>query len=210
MDGEEGEMSAATEKRGRLDGRLGGWSSSRSTGGPEGRSRGRSGSRLLDGHRRRPLDRLPVGRRVGLAGDDRGSAVVEFVTLGVLLVVPLVYLVLAMGRVQAATYAADGSARAAARAFVLAPTEDEATDRARAAVRLGLRDQGFDVDDAGALHVSCSLRPCLTPGGEVVATVTVDVVLPGVPAGVDGVVPVHVTVRSAQVAVVDEFRAEPP
>ena len=45
----------------------------------------------------------PPGVRLG---DDRGSAVVEFVTLGVLLLVPLVYLVLAMGRVQAATYAA--------------------------------------------------------------------------------------------------------
>ena len=121
-------------------------------------------------------------------GDDRGSAVVEFVTLGVVLMVPLVYLVLAMGRVQAATFAADGSARAAARAFVLAPTDGDASDRARAAVRLGLRDQGFDEAD-GALDVTCSARQCLTPGGQVVATVTVDVVLPGVPAFVDGVDP---------------------
>jgi Flp pilus assembly protein TadG len=141
--------------------------------------------------------------------DDRGSAVVEFVTLGVVLMVPLVYLVLAMGRVQAATYAADGSARAAARAFVLAPTDGDARDRARAAVRLGLRDQGFDEPD-GSLDLTCSARQCLTPGGQVVATVTVDVVLPGVPGFVDGVIPVHVTVRATQVAVVDEFRPVPP
>ena len=160
-------------------------------------------------NRRRVGVRASVVKR-GVGGrDDRGSAVVEFVTLGVVLMVPLVYLVLAMGRVQAATYAADGSARAAARAFVLASTDAEARDRARAAVRLGLRDQGFD-EAEGALDLACSARPCLTPGAQVVATVSVDVVLPGVPALVDRVVPVHVTVRAAQVATIDEFRPVPP
>jgi hypothetical protein len=161
-----------------------------------------------DGAMRQTDGRDPAA---GLAGDrDRGSAVVEFVTLGMVLLIPLVYLVLALGRVQAATYAADGSARAAARAYVLASTEGEALDRARAAVRLGLRDQGFDGEEEGALDVECSERPCLTPGGRVVATVTVDVVLPGVPAVVDGVVPLRVTVRATQVAAVDEFRPVPP
>jgi Flp pilus assembly protein TadG len=157
------------------------------------------------------VNRDPAPSQPGGHGcrDDRGSAVVEFVTIGVVLMIPLVYLVLAMGRMQAATYAADGSARAAARAFVLSPTDEEAGDRARAAVRLGLRDQGFDEED-GALDLTCSARPCLSPGGQVVATVTVDVVLPGVPALVDRAVPVHVTVRAAQVATVDEFRPVPP
>jgi hypothetical protein len=170
-------------------------------------------------------DRLPCGLgageapvvRDGCAGSDArtrvrgddGSAVVEFVTLGLLLLLPLIYLVLATGRVQAASFAADSSARAAARAFVLASSDEEAHARARAAVRLGLRDQGFDDERSGRLDVDCSADPCLTPGARVVATVTVDVVLPGVPAAVDGVVPVHVTVRSTQVAAVDEFRAAP-
>src|SRR3954464_11281688 len=74
---------------------------------------------------------------------DQGSAVIEFVAIGVLLLVPLVYLVLAMGRVQAASFAADGSARAAARAFVTAADDDDARRRAAIAVQLGLRDQGF-------------------------------------------------------------------
>jgi hypothetical protein len=128
------------------------------------------------------------------------------VTLGLLLLLPLIYLVMATGRVQAATYAADGSARAAARTFVLAGDDDEGRARARAAVRLGLRDQGF-AEQAGRLELACSADPCLTPGARVTVTVTVDVVLPGVPKVVDGVVPAHVTVRSTQVAAVDEFRA---
>ena len=41
---------------------------------------------------------LPTRRR----RDENGSAVVEFVMLGVVLLLPLVYLVLMLGRVQAA------------------------------------------------------------------------------------------------------------
>jgi hypothetical protein len=141
----------------------------------------------------------------GGRGRDAGSAVVEFVTLGLLMMVPLVYLVIAMGRVQAASFAADGSARSAARAFVTAPGDTEGRDRARVAVRLGLRDQGFD-DTAGSLDLECSASPCLTPGARVVATVSVNVVLPGVPALLDRAVPLHVTVTATQVGTVDEFR----
>jgi Flp pilus assembly protein TadG len=138
--------------------------------------------------------------------DDAGSAVVEFVTLGVLLLVPLVYLLLMLGRVQAAAFAADGAARAAARA--LATADDEATGRARAlaAVRLSLRDQGFDVDPASVVRVTCSASPCLTPAGRIGVQVGVPVVLPGVPALVDRTAGTHVTVRSEQVAVVEVFR----
>jgi hypothetical protein len=146
----------------------------------------------------------------GRRASDAGSAVVEFVTLGLLMMVPLVYLVLAMGRVQAASFAADGSARAAARAFVAASTEREGRARARAAVRLGLRDQGFDSGSAGSLELGCAADPCLAPGARVSATVTVEVVLPGVPKVVDGAVPVHVTVRATQVATVDQFRPVSP
>ena len=42
--------------------------------------------------------RLRAGRA------DQGRAIVEFVFLGVLMVVPLIYLVLILGRVQAAAY----------------------------------------------------------------------------------------------------------
>ena len=49
---------------------------------------------------------------------EQGSAVVEFVTLGVLLLVPLIYLVLTVARIQAGAYAVSMAAREAGRAFV--------------------------------------------------------------------------------------------
>ena len=141
----------------------------------------------------------------GVRRGDEGSAVVEFVTLGMLLLVPLVYLIFTLGRIQAASFAADGAAREAARAFTSAP--DEATGRARAlaAVRLALLDQGFSTDPASAAGISCSESPCLTPQGRVAVQVQVDVVLPGIPGFVDRFAPTHVSVRSQQVAAVDAF-----
>jgi hypothetical protein len=151
----------------------------------------------------RATDRA-AGRR---APDESGSAVVEFVTLGVLLLVPLAYLVMTLARVQAASFAVDSAARGAARAFTTAP--DEATGRARvlAAVRLALRDQGFDDEPATAARLTCAASPCLTPQGRVSVEVTVDVVLPGVPSVVDRFAGTHVRVVSARTATVDAFRA---
>ncbi len=143
----------------------------------------------------------------GGAERERGSAVVEFLTLGVLLLVPVVYLVLTLGRIQAAAFAADGSAREAARAFVVAPDEPTGRARAAAAVQLGVLDQGFGAD-VGSLRLSCTRTPCLTPQAQVAAEVSVHVLLPWVPGPVDRVVPVHVTVRARQVAVVDAYRVQ--
>jgi hypothetical protein len=151
---------------------------------------------------RRGPGRPRIGRR-----DERGSAVVEFVTLGVLLLVPVVYLVISVGRIQAAAFATDASAREAARALTSAGDERTGRQDADAAVRLGLLDQGFDVDPALALRISCGQTPCLRPEGRITVRVAVDVPLPGIPGFVDRLVPTHVTVRSSQVAVVDAFRA---
>jgi hypothetical protein len=144
------------------------------------------------------------------AGGDAGSAVVEFVSLSLLLLLPLVYLVLCLGRVQAASYAVDGAARQAARAYVTASQEQDAERRAAVAVRLGLLDQGFDVDPARALTVTCPGVQCLRPGERVSVRVRIDVVLPGVPRFVDRVVPARVGVSAHQLAVVDSFRVASP
>jgi hypothetical protein len=148
--------------------------------------------------------RMAVHRSPG--GSDEGSAVVEFVTLGVLLLVPVVYLVLTLGRLQAASFAAEGAAREASRVFVSAADEAAGARHAEAVVALALRDQGFEDVDAGrAAVLRCEDRPCLQPESRVTVTVTVDVVLPGVPAFVDSVVPTRVPVRAQSVAVVDRF-----
>ena len=105
---------------------------------------------------------------------DRGTAVVEFTWLCLLLLVPLVYLLLAVMDVQRASYAATAASRAAGRAFVLSPDVATARLRAEAAARVALADQGVAWNDA-ALSVSCAPDPegCLSPG----SLVTVDVVV---------------------------------
>lgn len=160
------------------------------------------------------MNRSPRRRSTGssVAGHrhpDAGNALVEFVALGVLLLVPVVYLVLALGRIQAASFAVDGAARDAARAFVTAGDEASGRAHALAAVRLGLLDQGFDVDPGRATSLHCQHAPCLSPQATVDVAVSVEVVLPGVPGAIDRFVASHVTVRATHTAVVDAFRPVP-
>ena len=140
------------------------------------------------------------------AAEDRGNAVVEFLAVTLLLLVPIVYLVLVLGRLQAATFAAEGAAREAGRAFTTAAGPDDGGRRAVAAVHLALADQGFGaIDAAGALGLECSTDPCLTPGSSVLVRVAFDVELPGVPGFVRSAVPLSVPVSAEHVAPVDRF-----
>nr|WP_227581140.1 pilus assembly protein [Cellulomonas xiejunii] len=144
---------------------------------------------------------------VRVRGDgDAGSALVEFLGISLVLLVPIVYLVLVLGRIQAATFAAEGAAREAARVYVAADDAEQGTLRAVTAVGIALVDQGFVDDPADALVVRCSADPCLTPGAEVAATVQVRVPLPFVPTFVGDVVPLEVPVTAERVAPVDTFR----
>ncbi|WP_310964350.1 hypothetical protein [Nocardioides terrisoli] len=119
-------------------------------------------------HRRRPR------------GED-GTAIVEFVWLAVLLLIPMVYVVLAVFDTQRAAYAASAAARSAGRAFVTAPTSAEAYRRAEVAARLAYDDQRL----TGPVHlrIRCSPTPdaCLTPGSVVTAEVSGTAVLPLMP-----------------------------
>ncbi|MCL1869779.1 MAG: pilus assembly protein [Promicromonosporaceae bacterium] len=137
---------------------------------------------------------------------ERGAAVIEFIGTAVLLLIPLVYLVLTVGRLQAGAFAVDGAAREAARAVVMATGSDDAAARARLAVEIALEDQGFDdalPDDA--IRVTCSDDPCLSPGGTVTATVRTVVPLPFVPGLLRSWVPLEVPVESRYRATVDQF-----
>lgn len=147
-------------------------------------------------------------RRLQVTGDD-GSAVVEFLGAALILLVPVVYLVLVLGRLQSAAFAVDGAAREAARIFVAAPDVETAEVRAVAAVALALGDQGLPTADAaGALSIACSWDECLEPDGTVDATVRVDVALPGVPTFVQAVVPLSVLVTGHATAATDTYREQ--
>lgn len=137
---------------------------------------------------------------------EAGNAVVEFLAVTLILLVPIVYLVLVLGQVQAAAFAVDGAAREAVRAFSTAGDDDDAAARAVAAVALALEDQGFDPDRAAdVLTLTCSDGACGAPGSTVTAAVDLDVVLVGVPEAMVDAVPLSVPVGSVATATVDPF-----
>lgn len=139
--------------------------------------------------------------------DERGSAVVEFVVLGVLMLVPLIYLVMTMARLQAGAYAASAAAREAARGYVTARSPESAEPRALAAAGIAFADQGF-AGGQGSLTMECDGSPCLRPEGRIELVATVTVPLPLVPAFARDLVPLEVPVSASHVAVVDRFRAQ--
>ncbi len=139
-------------------------------------------------------------------GED-GSAIVEFVFLGVLMMVPLVYLVMSLARVQAGSYAVTTAAREAGRAFVTAETGEDAAARARAASEVAFGDQGFGGN--GSLEIACSTSPCLTPDARVETTTRVTVPLPLIPAFAREVVPLEIALTASHLSTVDRFRGAP-
>lgn len=145
--------------------------------------------------------------RRGRARSEEGSAIIEFVFIGVLLLVPLIYLVMALGRVQAGSYAVTAAAREAGRAFVTAEQGDDAAGRARAAAEVAFADQGFDGE--GSLEIACSASPCLTPEGRVETTARVTVPLPLIPSFARDVVPLEIPLSASQLSIVDRFRGTP-
>lgn len=142
--------------------------------------------------------------RTSVGGGDAGSAVVEFLGASLLLLVPVVYLVLVLGRVQAATFAVDTAAREAARAAVTAEPAAAAA-RVDAAVALALADQGLPAG-AAAVAVACEPRDCAGAGATVSVEVAVDVDLPGVPAFAADAVPLRVPVSAVVTSPVEAFR----
>lgn len=150
--------------------------------------------------------RRPIRCRSGTLGRaDDGRAILEFVFLGVLLLLPMTYLVLTAARVQAASFAASLAGREAGRAFVTAASDGDGRARAQAAAALAFAD--FDFGSEGRISVSCDSTPCLRPEGVVTTTATITVRLPLVPDVVADQVPSSVTVSSTSVSTVDRFVA---
>lgn len=149
-------------------------------------------------------------RRLPDPGADDGSAVVEFLGVALVLLVPVVYLVLVLAALQGAAFAVDGAAREAVRAVTAATPEQDAAQRAVAAVGIALADQGLDPALApDAVVLTCEEAGCTAPGATVTATVEVQVPLPGVPSWLREAVPLVVPVSAQATGAVDEFRAGP-
>lgn len=139
---------------------------------------------------------------------DGGNALLEFVYLAVILLVPLIYLLLAVFAVQAAAFGVTEAARQAGRAFVKADDPATGYRRAQEAVRLALTDQ--HIDAAVVPQFTCTPDPCdLTPGQRVVTSVSYTVQLPFI-GGIFGKGHAGIPVRGRHVEVVDRFRQAAP
>lgn len=128
------------------------------------------------------MDRLADRLTTALNADgeaEGGSAVVEFVLMGLLLLVPVIYLVITAGQLQGGAYAVVGAADQAARVYADAETPAEGQARAHLAAVVAMEDFGFDADSMD-MSISCS-EACLTPGSLVTVNVEVPVPLPLVP-----------------------------
>jgi Flp pilus assembly protein TadG len=145
-------------------------------------------------------------RRSRLWADESGSASLEFIVTGLLLLVPLVYLVLAVSAVQGASLAVEGAARQASRVFVQAGSISEAQAAASRAIEVTLADYGLDSAEV-AVAIQCQPVPtaCLTRRGFVTVTVETTVALPLVPSVLDLDLPAGVPVRAASTEQVSRF-----
>jgi Flp pilus assembly protein TadG len=132
-------------------------------------------------------------RRLGLLRDDRGSALVEFVFIALVVFVPLIYIVAGFSAVQRGVFASTAAAREAGRAIATAPDPGTGQQRALRAAELAVEDQSVDVTDlrlayapAGAgCDAAGGYTPTLTPGEEFSVCVTVTVRIPLLPEFVD-------------------------
>ncbi|MFM9275402.1 hypothetical protein [Pseudarthrobacter sp. NKDBFgelt] len=126
----------------------------------------------------RPLS-AALGRE-GREEHERGSAVVEFTFLGLLLMVPLVYFVITVGQIQGGSFAVVGAADQAAKVYVAQPDEPTAQAAAEQAVSIALADFGHQPDKA-SISTTCDPADCQAPGTAVTITVSLSVPLPFVP-----------------------------
>ncbi len=146
---------------------------------------------------------------------DEGSAIIEFIGLSIVLLIPFVYLFLSVFSVQRSAFGVTQAAREAGRAFATAGSESEGIDRARLAASLALQDQG--VSDAPQVRFAPSGANCgasnpgdgaetLEPGTSFVVCVRTVAALPGTGALFAGLT--DVTVNGQFTVVIDQFRAD--
>ncbi|MGI9823924.1 TadE family protein [Agromyces sp. Marseille-Q5079] len=105
----------------------------------------------------------------------------EFLTVGLLLLVPIVYLVLSVAAIQAGAFGVEGAARHVAR--IVADGARSSTDAGSIdrVVRVILDDYGIDADSA-AVTVACETPACDQAGERVEVSVRARIALPLTPA----------------------------
>ena len=111
---------------------------------------------------------------------ERGSAVVEFTFLALLLMVPLVYFIITMSQIQGGSFAVVGAADQGAKVYIAQPDAATAQAAAEQAVAIALADFGHPVESA-RVATSCDPADCQAAGSTVTVTVSLTVPLPFLP-----------------------------
>jgi|SRR6187402_685173 len=137
---------------------------------------------------------------------EAGSASLEFIVVGLLLLVPLVYLVVALSALQSAAFGVEGAARQASRVYVQSVSGAAGEEAARTAIRETLADYGLDAASA-RVQVTCRPDPvrCLTRRGFVTVHVSVLVPLPLLPPVIVTSLPAGIPVDSVATEQVSRF-----
>jgi hypothetical protein len=111
---------------------------------------------------------------------EAGSALVELLLLAVAMLVPLSLGIVSIFTVQAASYAAEGAVREAARVFVTASDETSGRKRSERVIRavFSSTQNPMDQDIMRSLVIRCANTPCLTPGSHVDFALNFQISLP--------------------------------
>ncbi|MBA8817365.1 hypothetical protein FHX48_002464 [Microbacterium halimionae] len=152
-------------------------------------------------HRSKPLNDRRLRTFVPLTSDDSGSASVEYLVVGMLLLVPLVYLIVALGTIQSHAMGTAAAARYVAR--TIATAESEATASAATERTLQALADEYSINPTRLeVRVECtpSGATCPTAGATITVTVTAGAALPLIPPifGLDRAASVPVEATSTQ------------
>jgi hypothetical protein len=136
-----------------------------------------------------PTGHIPTGARA-----DEGRAIIEVMFLAVLLLIPVVYILIALLRLQGATLAVSQAARDVGRLIETSATTGVSAQLMHEVAGQDLRDQGISTANlalrttptGGDCAQSHSLEPSYQPGATYQLCVVAVVSLPGVPTILSG------------------------
>ena len=153
------------------------------------------------------------GREAPESAGERGSAIIEFVFVTLIVLLPLIYVVVAASAVQHSQLAVSQAAREAGRAYATSDSAAQAAARALAAARISLADENLDEGmtlryvAAGASCSSSAIAPQLVPGARFTVCVIRHTTLPAIPTILAGE---GITSVGEYVVHVDDYRTVAP
>lgn len=137
-------------------------------------------------------------------GSDTGSAMLEFIVVGVGIIMPLVYLAITVMTLHSASFAAHAAAREAARVFMASSTIAQGNSTAVKVMQQAFTDHGVETSSPN-ITVTCTNGMCLSPGSLLNVEVASDVPLPFVPRWGDSA-PLTWPVDAKVTVLIDKFR----